>query len=76
MIEEYVIWSQEFREWYAAPGKGLTSNFKMAHRYTKEKADKHLREIRVERNNEQSISLPEVLLKIEERYEREGAQLN
>lgn len=63
----YVLWSQEYQSWYADPGRGLTLYIDEVHYYTKEEALKHLREIRVERDNEQITALPEILLRVEER---------
>lgn len=65
-MRKYVIWSREYTQWYAEPGKGLTHFFERAHKYTKEEAEKHLREIKIERDNEQIVALPEVLLEIVE----------
>jgi len=62
----YVIWSQAYKKWYAPPRTGLTIHFENAYRYTLKEAQKHIREIEIERSNEGVKAKPEILLLVVE----------
>lgn len=47
----YLLWSKLDKQWYCAPGKGLTLDISNAGNYTKEEAEKINRDIRYAVNN-------------------------